>query len=148
MNDAMNDARSRQLLISNDGVESVPQTPTAPESNAPARPRPTSRVATEKQSPESAARAPRRGKPPARQADLTRLERPIQPMPAFVREALTQAGLLRAYRARPAYQQNDYLGWINRAKLPATREKRLRQMLEELQVGTLYMKMRYRPARP
>lgn len=69
-------------------------------------------------------------------------------MPAFVRQALTQAGLLRAYRARPAYQQNDYLGWIKRAKLPATRDSRLRQMLEELEGGALYMKMRYRPARP
>ena len=69
-------------------------------------------------------------------------------MSAGVRRALTQAGLMRAYRARPAYQQNDYLGWINRAKLPATRENRLRQMLDELADGTLYMKMRYRPARP
>jgi hypothetical protein len=55
---------------------------------------------------------------------------------------------MRAYRARPAYQQNDYLGWINRAKLPATRDRRLQQMLEELEDGTLYMKMRYRAARP
>lgn len=87
-------------------------------------------------------------KPTARKPDFTRLTRRLQPMPAFVKQALTQAGLLRAYRARPAYQQNDYLGWISRAKLPATRDKRLRQMLEELEGGTLYMKMRYRPARP
>ena len=40
-----------------------------------------------------------------------------------------------AYRGRPAYQQNDYLAWIARAKRPETKEKRLAQMLEELERG-------------
>jgi uncharacterized protein YdeI (YjbR/CyaY-like superfamily) len=45
------------------------------------------------------------------------------------------------YRSRPAYQQNDYVGWITRAKLPATRQKRIQQMLDELESGGVYMKM-------
>ena len=47
------------------------------------------------------------------------------------------------YRARPAYQQNDYLGWIEQAKLPATKAKRLAQMLDELEAGGVYMKMKH-----
>ncbi len=73
--------------------------------------------------------------------EFANLKRPRHPMPDFVREALEQRGLLQAYRARPAYQQNDYVGWINRAKRQATKEKRLRQMLEELEMGGVYMNM-------
>jgi len=62
-------------------------------------------------------------------------------MPAFVRSELLAHGLMRAYRERPAYQQNDYLGWIGRAKLTTTREKRLAQMIHELERGGVYMKM-------
>jgi len=69
-------------------------------------------------------------------------------MPDFVREALEDRNLMDAYLRRPAYQQNDYIGWINRAKLAATRQKRLEQMLEELFRGDVYMKMAYRPKRP
>jgi hypothetical protein len=65
-------------------------------------------------------------------------------MPAFVREALKTSALFEIYRARPAYQQNDYIGWINRAKREETREKRLNQMLEELRQGDRYMDMVYR----
>jgi uncharacterized protein YdeI (YjbR/CyaY-like superfamily) len=65
-------------------------------------------------------------------------------MPAFVRQALTRSGLMAAYRARPPYQQNDYIGWIGRAKKPETRAKRLSQMLDELAQGDRYMKMPYR----
>ncbi len=46
-------------------------------------------------------------------------------MPSFIRSALQNAELLRAYRDRPPYQQSDYIGWITRAKLPMTREKRV-----------------------
>lgn len=77
--------------------------------------------------------------------DASRLKRPVQPMPAFVREALQARGLMPAYRERPPYQQNDYLGWIARAKLEATQHKRLDQMLDELEGGRLYMKMAWRP---
>ena len=43
-------------------------------------------------------------------------------MPDFVREALIASGLMEAYRERPPYQQNDYVGWINRAKRLATKQ--------------------------
>lgn len=75
------------------------------------------------------------------------LKRPIQPMPDFVRDALEEKGLMDAYHARPDYQQNDYLGWINRAKRDATKEKRLAQMLRELEQGDVYMKMDWQKGR-
>ena len=61
--------------------------------------------------------------------------RPRHKMTDFIREALTERGLMDAYRSRPAYQQNDYIGWIHRAKLKATKQKRLDQMLDELKGG-------------
>lgn len=72
------------------------------------------------------------------------LKRAKNPMPKFVREALNKKGLMEAYKARPPYQQNDYLGWINRAVRDETREKRLQQMLDELKKGNKYMNMDYR----
>ena len=48
------------------------------------------------------------------------------------------------YRRRPPYQQNDYIGWITRAKRPETRDKRIHQMLDELRAGDVYMKMSWR----
>jgi hypothetical protein len=76
----------------------------------------------------------------------SRLTRPRHLMPPFVRRALTVHGLMDAYRERPPYQKNDYLGWIIRAKLEQTRQKRLSQMLDELARGDRYMKMVYRRA--
>jgi uncharacterized protein YdeI (YjbR/CyaY-like superfamily) len=73
------------------------------------------------------------------------LKRDINPMPKNIRAALIGQGLLKLYNARPAYQRNDYLGWISRAKLEATKEKRLNQMLIELKQGDRYMKMRWNP---
>ncbi len=78
--------------------------------------------------------------------DSSGLSRPVHPMPDFVSDALTKHGLFDAYRSRPAYQQNDYVGWITRAKRPQTKEKRLLQMIEELRRGDVYMKMAYRPS--
>jgi len=75
----------------------------------------------------------------------SRLKRPLRPMPAFVRQALLSRGLMRAYRGRPAYQRNDYLSWIQRAKRAETRQKRLSQMLDELKRGDRYMNMVQRP---
>lgn len=66
-------------------------------------------------------------------------------MPEFVRDALLARRLMDAYRARPACQQNDYLSWIRRARRPETREKRLNQMLDELEKGDVYMKMAWKP---
>jgi uncharacterized protein YdeI (YjbR/CyaY-like superfamily) len=68
-------------------------------------------------------------------------------MPAFVRQALLRGKLMEAFRRRPAYQQNDYIGWISRARRADTQRKRLNQMLEELRRGDVYMKMAYRPRR-
>ncbi len=68
-------------------------------------------------------------------------------MPGFVKEALEERGLMADYSARPAYQQNDYLGWINSAKLKETKEKRLHQMLDELEEGGVYMNMVHLPSR-
>jgi len=76
---------------------------------------------------------------------ISRLKRPRYPMPGFVRAALVSRKLMDAYKARPPYQQNDYIGWITRAKLEGTKEKRLNQMLDELERGGVYMKIVYRP---
>jgi uncharacterized protein YdeI (YjbR/CyaY-like superfamily) len=65
-------------------------------------------------------------------------------MPDDIRSALAARKLTAAYEARPPYQRNDYLGWIARAKLPATQQKRLQQMLDELAQGDVYMKMAWR----
>lgn len=75
--------------------------------------------------------------------DASRLTREIHPLPEEMWRALEARGLVAAYRARPAYQQNDYVGWITRAKLPATRAKRLQQMLDELDTGGVYMHMKW-----
>ncbi len=71
--------------------------------------------------------------------------RPRYPMPVFIHQALVSRGMLEAYRARPPYQQNDYIGWITRAKLESTRQKRLNQMLDELERGSVYMNMKWKP---
>ena len=75
------------------------------------------------------------------------LRRPRHEMPEFVANALIESRLMDAYLTRPPYQQNDYIGWINSAKRPETQQKRLAQMLEELQGGDRYMKMVWRPKR-
>jgi hypothetical protein len=68
-------------------------------------------------------------------------------MPEYVRDALLERGLMEAYHSRPPYQQNDYIGWVTRAKCQETRERRLAQMLEELESSEKYVKMDYRPRR-
>jgi len=77
----------------------------------------------------------------------SRLRRERYPVPESVREQLIKRGLMDAYLARPPYQQNDYIGWITRAKRPETQARRLAQMLEELAGGDRYMKMEYQPRR-
>ena len=64
-------------------------------------------------------------------------------MPDFIAVALDQANLRERYDARPPYQRNDYIAWIGRAKREDTRQKRLTQMLEELNAGDAYMGMGY-----
>ena len=73
--------------------------------------------------------------------DTSRMKRQIYDMPDDIRGALAERAMADAYAARPAYQQNDYIGWITRAKRPETRQKRLDQMLAELQTGGVYMRM-------
>jgi len=76
---------------------------------------------------------------------LSRLKRPRNPMPDFVKQALIDNNLMKQYLSRPPYQNNDYLGWINRAVRNETKQKRLNQMLAELRKGNVYMKMAYNP---
>ena len=76
--------------------------------------------------------------------DKSRLKRPVYPMPDDVGAALAERGLEEAYRCRPAYQQNDYVGWIGRAKRAETRQKRIGQMLDELAQGGVYMRMSWK----
>ncbi|MBI5840538.1 MAG: YdeI/OmpD-associated family protein [Chloroflexi bacterium] len=61
-------------------------------------------------------------------------------MPDFIRDALNARGVMDAYQSRPLYQQNDYIGWITRAKTEATRQKRINQMLDELEHGGVYIR--------
>ncbi len=71
--------------------------------------------------------------------DYSKLKRPGHALPGFVKQALKKRGLLDAYQKRPAYQQNDYIGWIDEIKLPEIKQKRLDQMLDELEKGGVYM---------
>jgi hypothetical protein len=68
-------------------------------------------------------------------------KRPVNRMPAWIRQALVDAGLMDVYRRRPPYQRNDYLGWIISPKLETTRARHLEQMLAELKKGDVYMNM-------
>ena len=72
------------------------------------------------------------------------LKRTRYPIPDYIKEALEEHALVEAFEERPAYQQNDYIGWITRAKRQETIDKRLEQMLNELDSGDRYMKMPYR----
>ncbi len=72
--------------------------------------------------------------------------RPRHLMPADVEKALRAGKVMADYRQRPAYQRNDYIGWIERAKQPATRRKRLDQMVAELKKGGVYMNMAHKPS--
>jgi hypothetical protein len=61
-----------------------------------------------------------------------------QPLPGNVRAALDKRNLMDAYLARPDYQRGDYLKWIAQAAGPAAKQKRLDQMLEELEKGNVF----------
>lgn len=75
------------------------------------------------------------------------LTRTRYPMPDFIRDVLNERNLMDAYRERPEYQQNDYIGWITRAKREETKQKRMNQMLEELEGRKLYMNMKWHPGK-
>jgi uncharacterized protein YdeI (YjbR/CyaY-like superfamily) len=78
----------------------------------------------------------------------TRMKRKLHPVPDDVAEAISARGLTEAYRARPAYQRNDYVGWISRARRQETRDMRLRRMLDELQAGDVCMNMKWNGRAP
>jgi uncharacterized protein YdeI (YjbR/CyaY-like superfamily) len=77
------------------------------------------------------------------ETDYSKLKRSQYPMPEFIKQVLEQHDLMKIYKERPAYQQNDYIGWIVRAKRQETIDKRLAQMLQELKVGGIYMNMKH-----
>ncbi len=78
---------------------------------------------------------------------MTALSRTILPMPKDVKDALVERGVWSDYMARPAYQRNDYIGWIDRAKRIETRQKRIAQMTDELTKGGVYMGMEHAPSK-
>lgn len=70
------------------------------------------------------------------------LKRQIHPMPDYVKRAIEERGLMDDYEKRPAYQKNDYIGWINQAMLKETKEKRLKLLSSQIYPNT------YRLAQP
>ncbi len=80
--------------------------------------------------------------------DFSRLKRDTNLMPNDVAETLNSTGTMDAYKLRPPYQQNDYIGWIEKAKRGETRLKRINQMIAELQSGDAYMGMHYNAKMP
>ena len=71
-----------------------------------------------------------------------------QPMPGNVRAALEKRNLMEAYLGRPEYQKLDYLKWIAVAAGPAAKQKRLDQMLDELEKGNLFKGEPWTPPPP
>lgn len=63
-----------------------------------------------------------------------------------IETALSEAGLTAAFHERPAYQQREYVSWIEQAERAETRAKRLEQTLTELRAGGVYMGMPHRPS--
>ncbi len=73
------------------------------------------------------------------------MKRPRHSLPDDIAFALKKRWLTSAYEERPDYQRNDYVGWVNRAKLDATREQRTGRMLDELAEGGVNMGMARKP---
>lgn len=77
------------------------------------------------------------------QTDTSRMKRPIYEVPDWVTQAIQERGVAEKYRERPAYQQNDYVHWITSPKREETRQKWLNQMLDELESGSVYWRMKW-----
>lgn len=73
---------------------------------------------------------------------------PPPQMQGFVRAAMTSRNLTEAFRARPKYQQDEYLTWINSAKLNDQKRARLTQMLDELEKGGVFKGEPWTPPAP
>lgn len=71
-----------------------------------------------------------------------------KPIPGFVKTALAKHKLDEAFRARPDYQRDDYLTWLDGARLPEQRQQRLTQFLEELGKGDVFMGQPWSPPKP
>ena len=71
-----------------------------------------------------------------------------KPIPGFLKTALAKHNLTDAFQARPEYQRNDYLTWLDGAKLPEQRQARLTQLVEELGKGDVYMGQPWSPPKP
>ncbi|HTV25513.1 MAG TPA: YdeI/OmpD-associated family protein [Polyangiaceae bacterium] len=84
----------------------------------------------------------------AKKAKAKAVRRAKRRLPAAVRRALEGRGLLARYEERPPYQREGFLRWIAQAVREETKAKRLAQMLDELERGGVYMKMKWKaPAR-
>src|SRR5215210_5083554 len=68
-----------------------------------------------------------------------------QPMPGNVRGALQKQKLMDTYLARPEYQKTDYLKWIATAAGPSEKQKRIDQMVDELQKGGVFKGEQWTP---
>lgn len=62
-------------------------------------------------------------------------------LPRQYEKLLSEKNLLSEFKNRPYYQQSGWIRWIETAKQPGTKERRIKQMLDELEAGNLYMKM-------
>jgi hypothetical protein len=54
--------------------------------------------------------------------EKAKLSRTVYELPDFIELALKENNLEEIYRNRLAYQKNDYIGWIMRAKAPETQQ--------------------------
>jgi uncharacterized protein YdeI (YjbR/CyaY-like superfamily) len=71
-----------------------------------------------------------------------------KPIPGQIKTALAKQKLLDAFLARPDYQRDDYLTWLDAAKLPEQRQQRMTQFLEEIGKGDVYMGQPWSPPKP
>src|SRR4051812_43556158 len=61
-----------------------------------------------------------------------------QPMPGQVKGALAKRNLLDTYIARPQYQKDDYLKWVAAAAGPTEKQKRIDQLVDEIEKGNVF----------
>jgi hypothetical protein len=71
-----------------------------------------------------------------------------QQMPGNVRTALVKRDLMDAFLARPEYQRDGYLKWIAQAAGTIEKQKRLDQMLDEVEKGDVFKGEPYTPPKP
>ena len=77
-----------------------------------------------------------------------RSRRGPRPVPGYVKTALAKHKLVDAFRARPEYQRNDYVTWLEAVKLNEQRQQRLAQFISELEKGDVYMGEPWSPPPP